>query len=248
MVKRTEAWKPTKYTFRGGELRASRDPQYVSIYSRLVADIVARRWGPALREHARGVLADLGCGRVPLYEAYRDLVSDVICVDWADSFHPNEHLDFECDLTQPLPLADGSVDTVVLSSVLEHVPEPASLWRELQRILRTGGKLLVSVPFYYPLHEIPHDYYRYTEFALRRFADTSGFQVVSLEPLGGAPVVLTDVLAKNLRRAGKHVGPAAARLLQDGVALSLRLPRVGRFAGKTATTFPVHYFGVFRRL
>ena len=72
---------------------------------------------------------DLGCGTVPLYEAYRALVSAITCVDWGESRHGAGYRDFDCDLNEPLPFADASFDTAVLSDVLEHVRAPAELLR-----------------------------------------------------------------------------------------------------------------------
>jgi SAM-dependent methyltransferase len=108
-------------------------------------------------------LLDLGCGKVPFYARYREYVSETVCVDWSNSLHGNGHVDAECDLTQELPFADASFDTILLSDVLEHIPAPERLWREMARLLKPGGELLSSVPFFYWLHEEPYDYYRYTK-------------------------------------------------------------------------------------
>ncbi len=209
--------------------------------SRLSTDLQARFWSRHLREHARGVLADLGCGTVPLYGEYRDLVTQTICIDWGESKHRNVHLDYECDLTKPLPLGDASVDTVVLSCVLEHLPEPAAIWREMHRILRPGGKVLVCVPFLYPLHELPHDYYRYTEFGLRRLAEEGGFRVLSLEPMGGAPEVVTNIVSKVMRRIPR-VGVPLAVTTQGAASLLLRTRLGQKISSATSRNFPLSYF------
>ena len=62
--------------------------------------------------------------------------------------------------------------------------------RGLARVLRPGGKLLLCVPFFYWIHEEPHDYYRYTEFALARFCELSELKIICLEAYGGLPEVL----------------------------------------------------------
>lgn len=199
-----------------------------------------------MRDHARGVLADLGCGTVPLYGEYRDLVTQTICIDWGQSHHRNIHLDYECDLTQRLPLDDASVDTIILADVLEHVAEPAAVWREMHRILRRSGKVLVCVPFLYPLHEAPHDYYRYTEFALRRLAEGAGFDVVSLEPIGGAPEVVTNIFSKVVRRVPR-VGTSIAIAAQQAASLFLRTGIGHKISRSTARTFPLSYFLVVQK-
>jgi SAM-dependent methyltransferase len=137
-------------------------------------------------------------GHVPLYGVYRNLVEDNTCIDWGGSLHKNPYLDFEADLTAPLPFDDKSFDTVLLTDVLEHLPEPASTLNEIARVLRPDGKLLLGVPFLYWIHEEPHDYHRYTEFALRRMCERSGLKIVDLQAYGGLPEVLCDLLGKGL--------------------------------------------------
>lgn len=61
-----------------------------------------------------------------------------------------------------LPIADASIDTVLLLEVLEHVRHAPAVLASIARVLKPGGLLLLSVPFLYPLHDAPHDYRRYT--------------------------------------------------------------------------------------
>ena len=147
----------------------------------------------------RGLLLDLGCGKIPLYEIYRDRISDSVCVDWPKSLHTNPNIDHEFDLNHPIPLPDGHFDTVLLTDVLEHLPNPWLLWKEISRLLKPFGKAMVGVPFLYWIHEAPYDYYRYTEHALRRFCDENGFNVVEIESYGGPVEVILDIIAKQIR-------------------------------------------------
>lgn len=136
---------------------------------------------------------------MPLYNAYKEYITDNVCVDWENTLHKNEYLDFECDLTKKLPFEDQVFDTIILSDVLEHVPNPNNLWKEMARILTMNGRIIMNVPFYYWLHERPHDYYRYTEFALRRLIENSGLKLVQIECIGGSPEILADILAKHFQ-------------------------------------------------
>lgn len=204
--------------------------------------LVADCYAEALPIHARGHLLDLGCGTVPLYGTYRDYVTEVTCVDWGNSLHQNVHLDRECDLTAPLPFANARFDTILLSDVLEHLPDPKLCWSEAARLLAPGGKFILNVPFYYQVHEEPHDYYRYTEFALRRFASDAGFEVLELKAIGGAPEILTDLLAKLLAKTWFGSGPAA--LIQWLVGHFARRRIGARLSRKTQHRFPFGYFMV----
>ncbi len=60
-----------------------------------------------------------------------------------------------------LPFSDASFDTVLLLDVLEHLPQPEAALAEARRVLKTGGKAIVQVPFLYPLHAEPHDFQRW---------------------------------------------------------------------------------------
>jgi SAM-dependent methyltransferase len=74
-----------------------------------------------------------------------------------------------------LPFAAGAFDAVMILEVLEHVPEEHEAMREANRVLRPGGRLFLSVPFVYPLHDRPHDYRRFTIYGLRLLLRKHGF-------------------------------------------------------------------------
>ena len=78
----------------------------------------------------------------------------------------------------------GRIGPVLRSEVLEHVPDPWSGLQEIHRVLRPRGVLLLSVPFSARLHEEPHDYFRYTEHALRAMLTSAGFGVEEIVVIG----------------------------------------------------------------
>jgi|SRR5882672_1031673 len=196
-MRNRDAWQPTKYVIRDGTLRGSRDPSELGIRSRLAGDCEAAVCWTAIREHATGILADVGCGKVPLYGVYKDLVSEVICIDWPDTLHDSPHLDIEADLNDGLPLPDASVDTILATSVLEHLRKPDLFWSEAARALRPGGKVILTVPFFYWLHEEPHDYHRFTKYQFQAACRDHGFAVVTLLETGGPLSIILDIAGKN---------------------------------------------------
>jgi len=122
---------------------------------------------------------DVGCGLRP-YEAFfadaRYIGIDVRTSGrQADQKKPDLYYD-----GTTIPMDDESVDGILSTQVLEHVFEPARLMTEFRRVLKPDGALVLSLPFFYPLHEQPYDFYRFTEFAVRRLLDTTGFQVKEL--------------------------------------------------------------------
>jgi SAM-dependent methyltransferase len=233
-----DSWKPTKFAYDGERLSVGPD---VNPGTWLMTRLVAQAYDRELRRHARGKLVDLGCGTVPLYAAYRPLVTEITCVDWGGSRHGAEHRDVDHDLNQPLPFADASFDTAILSDVLEHVQNPEKLLSEIRRILAPGGRLLLNVPFLYWLHEQPHDYFRYTEHALRLLVERAGLRLVELESLGGAPHVLADVAGKHLQLV-PVVGAPLVRMLQRTVFGATRTALVHRALAPSRQRFPLGYF------
>ncbi len=85
---------------------------------------------------------------------------------------------------QRLPLQSQSIDHVLLLDVLEHLPQPAACLEEIQRVLRPGGRLIIQVPFMYPLHDAPLDFHRWTRFGLHRAAQEAGFEIVRESAIG----------------------------------------------------------------
>jgi len=81
-----------------------------------------------------------------------------------------------------LPFADASFDTVLLLEVLEHVADARAVLAEIARVLKTGGVLLLSVPFLYPLHDAPHDYRRFTAPGLEAATREAGLAPAPVQP------------------------------------------------------------------
>jgi len=177
---------------------------------------------------------------VPLYELYRPTVSSTVCVDWPKSHHSQAHVDVTCDLNRPLPFKSASFDTILLSDVVEHLFDYPTAWSEMARVLRPSGRAIVGVPFLYWLHEEPYDYFRPTEFALRRFCQDNGLRVITLEPYGGALDVIFDIAAKHLA-----ISTALARAFYWAGRAVLPLGR--RALARTERKFPLGYVLVAER-
>jgi SAM-dependent methyltransferase len=237
-MKNEQAWQATKFSVSGADLSVG---PATSPASWLMTQLVAQAYQDHLPNHARGRLVDLGCGTVPLYGAYRPLVTEITCVDWSGNAGSAQHLDVAHDLNQPLPLDDDRYDTAILSDVLEHIRRPEALLSEVARILAPGGRLLLNVPFFYWLHEQPHDYFRYSEHALRSFIEHAGLRLITLEGLGGAPEVLADVIGKHLAQV-PLVGSLGARWLQRSAWAVASLPPVARALAPSRQRFPMAYF------
>ena len=134
-----------------------------------------------------GTVLDVGCGFMP----YRSLLTGNPKVEkylGMDLEQSDLYGSVPPDITWDggsIPLADESVDCVLATEFLEHHSDPAAVLSEMRRVMRPGGVIVVTVPFIWNLHEIPHDEYRYTPYSLERHFRDSGFQRVEVTTLGG---------------------------------------------------------------
>lgn len=228
-MRNAESWVPTKFVRHGSQWRASRDTANLARGSRLVGDIVAVVYAQALGTYARGDLLDLGCGEAPLYGIYRTLVTNITCVDWAGSLHAIRHADLLADLNEMCPLPDETFDTILCTDVIEHLKHPERLFMDAARMLKSGGHLIVGTPYLYPLHELPHDYFRCSASALEMMARDARLNVVELAPYGSYAHVLVVMLAKKLQRV------PLVRSLVPGFGL------MQRSHVRATTAFPLGY-------
>ena len=88
-----------------------------------------------------------------------------------------------------LPVVDNAFDAIFLFEVLEHLDAPNRAIREIRRALQPRGKLFVSVPFVYPIHDAPYDFQRFTIHGIRHLLQTLGFEVVQIAQHGNSLLV-----------------------------------------------------------
>ena len=241
-MRHPERWKPTKFVKDSPSGRYVPNPHYVGSGSMFICSCVIDDYVRMIRTHAAGALLDCGCGDVPYYDIYRDQVTETTCIDWESTEHGTDHVDRYVDLNGLLPFDDDSFDTVLLMDVLEHIARPDALIAEIARVLRPDGMLLAGMPFFYWVHEAPHDYHRYTEFALRRLCADNDLTVVDLEPYGGYPDVLLDLLNKFFVR---NQSIAKVFLALSRIGTQTRLYR--RLRAGTERSFPLGYCLAARR-
>lgn len=130
-----------------------------------------------LREFApniSGDILDVGCGRGP----YRRIFSKAKYhgVDLERSVTTNDQSICVYD-GKTLPYPDATFDAILCTQVLEHVFEPQKFLREIRRVIKPGGKLILTVPFIWPEHEMPHDSARYTTPGLQQLLSQAGFKI-----------------------------------------------------------------------
>lgn len=94
-------------------------------------------------------------------------------------------IDYICDATE-IPVPDASFDVVLCTEVLEHCPEPIRVVKEIARILKPGGRLIMTAPLGSGIHQEPYHFYGgYTSFWYQRFLGEASFENLSVEPNAG---------------------------------------------------------------
>lgn len=232
-------WKPTKYVENDGCWEPSSDSSALNAASKLMAKRVLAFVEKALREVEYTSVLDLGCGEAPFYGIYGRKASESVLVDWDNGVHSKSCVDVFCDISRRLPFDDQSFDLVLLSDVLEHILDPLSVIKEVCRVLKVGGALVMNTPFLYWLHEEPYDFNRYTEHSLRAFAEKALLTVKKIEPIGGGADVLQDVLVKLMAQSRLRRVVPASNYAFGNLIEKLGIYRAANLA--TASRMPLAY-------
>ena len=144
-----------------------------------------------------GKVLDAGCGNKPYEKMIRSnkKVIEYIGMDLEDSpIYGGVKKDLAWDGSK-IPLPDASVETVLATELLEHCYDTKNVLGEISRVIKDNGTLIGTVPFTWPLHETPHDFYRFTPFALEKNLHESGFKKITITQFGGYNKMLAVSLA-----------------------------------------------------
>lgn len=125
---------------------------------------------------ASGTVLDVGAGAQP----YRPLVNGGATYRAIDTADARERFGYNLPGTvyfsgDDWPIADRSIDLLLATETLEHIPDPDAFLAQTRRVLRHGGKLILTVPFAARWHYIPYDYWRFTPSALQMLLERNGF-------------------------------------------------------------------------
>lgn len=106
-----------------------------------------------------------------------------------------------------LPFENESFDCVVCKEVLEHVQKPDVVISEMKRVLKPGGKLVLSTRFLFPIHEAPHDYWRFTRFNLEELF--SNWEKVTIkeeaDPITSIIMLIDRLIYQSVFKCNKFV-------------------------------------------
>ncbi|MGZ3762931.1 MAG: class I SAM-dependent methyltransferase [Mucilaginibacter sp.] len=143
----------------------------------------------------RGRVLDVGAGQSP----WRDLLTKEaeyvgVDIESATEFAMTPRQDITYYDGQKLPYDDSSFEHVLCIEVLEHAINPTDFLTEINRVLRSGGTLILTIPWSARLHHLPHDYTRFTRFGLTTLLEAVGFTDVIVEERGNDLAVISNKL------------------------------------------------------
>lgn len=177
-----------------------------------------------LRQTGSGVahgglsVVDFGCGSTPYQPLLIELAGRYIRADIPANVNKDVAID---PATGKVDLPEGEVDVVLSTQVLEHVHSPADYLAEAKRLLKPGGKLILSTHGFWKYHPDPTDFWRWTASGLNKLLVQSGFDVIEhVGVLGFASAsacLFQDAVAQKLPKA---LRPPVAVVMQR-VAMAL---------------------------
>lgn len=163
----------------------------------------ARRAAESVQDGAR--VLDAGAGDSPYRHLFAHANYEAADICKRDA-HTYAHVQYVCDLAN-IPVENSRYDLALCTQVLEHVAEPQSVLIELCRVLKPGGYLWISAPLCFEEHEVPHDYYRYTQFGWRHLMQSAGLEIIEINWVQG----YLGTLAYQLNLARHHLPLNPAR-------------------------------------
>ena len=118
-----------------------------------------------------------------------------------------------------LPFVDAAFDVVLCTEVLEHLQEPQRAIDEMHRVLKPGGQLLLTTRFLFPIHDAPHDYFRFTKYGLRHLLRQ--FDHVEIQEETDS----VGALAVLVQRLGMQAHTLGSATLRAGWLIAARIVR-----------------------
>lgn len=167
------------------------------------------------------ILLDAGSGRLEEQTLRNEILATGVKLETLDMF-PGEGVDHVGDVAHT-GFADNSYDVILCMQVLEHVTDPASVCRELFRILKPGGFALITAPQSAYLHNLPYHFFHFTNIGMRKIVEDAGFKVEKIEAQGGHFMTLGAHLHYTCRVLGTFATSRLKKILLWPVIMFCRI-------------------------
>jgi len=151
--------------------------------SRIFSPITYSNSVPKLiRKYVSGKCLDIGCGEQP----YRDDIEKAGALYYSfDVERRSDNITYVGNIMNMNAVPKSTYDSALCTSVLEHTKNPFVAVKEIHKVLKLNGLLIVTVPHLSRIHEAPNDFFRFTEFGLREVLESSGFRILEIRATGG---------------------------------------------------------------
>lgn len=161
-----------------------------------------------LSPQLKGRLLDFGCGQKPYKILFS--VNEYIGIDFENPghSHANESIDVFYD-GKKIPFPDADFDSIFCSEVFEHIFNLEEILRELNRVLKLKGVMLITCPFVFCEHETPNDYARYTSFAIKHLLTKNGFEIMTETKSGNS---IESISQLRLMYYHQHIYPKLKKI------------------------------------
>ncbi len=147
---------------------------------RILMNEAMKQW----REEVMGLVLDCACGSNPSYRRILGLTRNeqvrLIGIDYNPALSP----EIVADLTRSIPVKDSVADVIIVSGFLMLIPNPQEFLKEVRRVLKPNGRLLLTSVLIAPYSPDPTDYMRFTAEGLCLLLRNAGFTDFEIVPVG----------------------------------------------------------------
>ncbi len=161
-------------------------------------------------KYCKGRLIDVGAGRGKYRHMLDKYIEEYVAVDNLSSDYQfsgekdRKGIGYIADVTK-LPFADDEFDSALCTEVIEHVEDPFFAVREIQRVLKPGGYLILASGWLSSYHEEPKDYWRFSLDGYKILGARAGLEFINAEIQGGLFSSLLFIVFRNIELRGSRL-------------------------------------------
>lgn len=199
------------------------DPEYL-VYKYYINDLLV-----CFEKYVQGKLFDIGCGNKPFAQYLKPFIKEYKGCDIIQS--SERCVDVICEANN-IPEPSASYDTVISTQTIEHVEDHQGLVDEAFRILKPEGYFILSGPMYWPLHEEPYDFFRFTKYGFKYILEKSGFEIIETKSNGGKWALCGQVIVQTFYPEINTARSLKGKVLKNILRLAGGIKTINKFFSK----------------